>query len=262
MKILKLKSILFSLTAIALITAFLSSCEEDLINKSPSIEEQVDHSSIPEGNLKTELNLSIDSKSRAVISVSTNNNEIFAQLIHNNFKAELITLNMEDSRENDVEDINRIDEDFDESLLNTDEYFFSMKILEEYTNEGDVILYTFGEELLATLEKYKAQTHIQISSQKDNAINDRYDVDRGYVLVYGDGDHDGKRTKLRMRYDYNCGGRVFYKETSIGFYTDYEFNSCVWPYSRSDRNRYTSFSVIQDQAQSFHRGDSPICYGC
>jgi len=57
MKNLKLKSILFSLMAIAMVTVFLSSCEQDIVETPTNLEALIDNTKMPEGHLATKLDL-------------------------------------------------------------------------------------------------------------------------------------------------------------------------------------------------------------
>jgi len=229
----------------------------------PTLEEQIDNGQMPEGHLATELHLYDEENPgiSAVLSVSTNNEEIFAQLTATNFKAELITLSqVENLAGSNVEDIDRIDENFDESLLNTDEHFFSMKILDESIDEGESIRYTFGDELLAVLKRYKAQTHIQVSPEEDNSAGSRYDVWNNAFQANGDG--GSIVTKLNVRYSYSCSGSFYGKDTQGGFLNYYRFRSCKWPWNSSTRNRYSYFTVIQDVLKSHYSYRVYECETC
>jgi len=167
---------------------------------------------------------------------------------------------LEKSAEKNVGDIDGTDEDLDENLLNTNEYFFSMKILEEYTNESEAIQYTFGDGLLTVLKKYKAQTHIQISSDDINSIDNRYSVWNNAFFAKGDG--GSVVTKLNVRYDYNCNANFYGQDTNGGFLNSYTFKSCIWPWNSSTRKRYSYFTVIQDVLKSHTPYKTSSCGSC
>jgi len=255
---------LFSLFALFAVSVFFTSCAKEEIQEAVlTLEEQIDNSKIPEGRLSTELDLRDEANplNGAIISVSTNNEAIFAQLTPANFKAEVINSSeLENSEEDNTEDVDREDVNFDESLLNTDEHFFSMKIIAENINEDEFIKYTFGDELLAVLKKYKAQTHIQVSSEENNSPNSRYSVWRNYFRATGDG--GAIPTKLYVRYNYHCTSSYYGRNTNYGFYNYYNFHSCRWPWTSSSRKRYSYFTVIQDVLKSYSRANTNICGRC
>ena len=258
-----LKLGLFSLLAVLAISVFLTSCEQDVTDNVPSIEEQIDNSKMPEGHLATELDLRDEDNplKGAVISVSTNNDEIFTQLTMANFKVKVINSSELDNSEGDnEEDVDKVDENFDESLLNTDEHFFSMKIMAENINEDEFIRYTFGDELLTVLKKYKAQTHIQISPEENNSVDNRNSVWTNYFKAYGDGGQIN--TKLRIWYDYHCNYNYYKWDTQYGFLWSYEFYSCKWPWNSSTRKRYIYFTVIQDVLREYEEHNTSTCSTC
>jgi len=129
MNFLKIKLGLLSLLTVLAVSVFLTSCEQDVIENIPKVEEEVVGNQMPEGRFVTKLNLQDEStlEDIALISVSTNNEEIFAQFTAANFKAKLTTSNdLEKLAAENVEDIDARSEQ-DPSLLNTDEHFFTSK---------------------------------------------------------------------------------------------------------------------------------------
>jgi len=269
MNILKLKSILFSLMAIAMVTVFLSSCKKDFSEDPLNPEQElvnsdyeIDEPNIPTGNFISKLTLK-DEKGFvdiALISVSTNNEEIYKQFTSENFKAELITLAESEKLANEnVEDIDERSENVDESLLNTDEHFFTVNILEEYLNDDVFIKYTFGSGLLSVLKKYKAKTYFQFSPESSDALESRNRVFANAFTAYGDG--GSVKTKLRIGIDY-CGGLDWFYNTNSGFYNYYAFKTCQWPFASRDTKRYTTFTVTQDVLESFYRYNTYTCKKC
>ncbi len=263
MKFLKLG--FFSLLAILAVSVFLTSCEQEVVENIPNLEEEIGNNQIPEGRFVAELNLQDESSLEdiALISVSTNNEEIYAQFIAANFKAKLTTSNdLEKLAAENVEDID-VRSEQDESLLNTDEHFFTVKILEEYVGEDKPVQYTFGDELLAVVKKYKAKTFFQVSSEEGDALNSRYSVFRNAFTAYGDGGNI--RTKLRIGIDY-CGSYSSYDDsfhnTNTGFYNYYTFKTCKWPWNTSAKKRYTTFTVTQDVLRRYSRWNTDSCKKC
>jgi len=227
------------------------------------LEKQTDRVEMPEGHLSTKLNLQDEDnpESSALITISTNNEEIFAQFSADNFKAEMVSLaDLEKSANENVENVDGTDEDSDESLLNSEEHFLSLKIVEEYTNEGEFVQYTFGDELLKVLKKYKAQTHIAYELDTNSSKKGKNDVNKNAFNAYGDG--GVIPTKVRVYYDYDCGGKTYYKTTDNGFYNSYTFKSCKYPYERSTRKRYKYFTVTQDVLTRYTPVTTSACLTC
>jgi len=250
---------LLSFLSILGISVLLTSCGQEVIESTlHEIEEQLTDNQMPEGEYVTTLQVRDENnpESGALISVSTNNEEIYAQLIADNFEAKLVDLATLEAFQN-VEDVGRTDEESNESLLNTDEHFFSMKTLETYTNEDEFVQFTFGDELLNVLRKYKAQTHIQVSQEEDNS---RWSVWSNAFIAYGDG--GSIPTKLNVRYDYNCNSNYFGSNTNSGFYNSYDFRSCKWPTNISTRKRYSYFTLTQDVLQSYTVYRTGACGSC
>jgi len=269
MKILKLKSILFNLVAITLATVFLSACEQDypdVDNNNSVAEKTTDNITMPEGHLSVDLNLRDENnpENGALISISTNNEEIFGQLSADNFKTEFVSLaDLEKSADENIENVDKTSGDVDESSLNTEEHFLSIKVVEENAGDEKHVKYTLGDDLLAALKKYKAQTHIQFntgSNDSGSAKSGAFDVYKNAFTAYGDG--GVVSTKVRVYYDYGCSGALYYKTTDYGFLNSYTFKSCNYPYVRSDRKRYTYFTVTQDVLNSFSVFNTSSCENC
>ena len=261
MNYLKVKLGLLSLLAVLTVSVFLTSCEQEIVEAAPTPDEHIGSNEMPEGRFVTKLNLQDEStlEDVALISVSTNNEEIFAQFTTDNFKVKLTTANdLEKLAAENVEDID-VRSEQDESLLNTDEHFFTVKILEEYVDEDNPVQYTFGDELLAVVKKYKAKTFFQVSAEENDALKSRFSVYRNAFWAQGDGGY--VRTKLRIGIDY-CGGSDTFYNTNSGFYNSYTFKTCQWPFNSSARKRYTTFTVTQDVLKNYSRWNTSSCKRC
>ncbi len=265
MKMLKLNAVGLLLILAAMF--FVSSCgyEKMEYSKEFDFEEEL----IPEeenlrGRLSTELILTDknDPMTGAVISISTNNSDIRAQFTAANISVEKVTLaDIENSaKEEMVENIEEEAINSDPTLLNSEEHFFTLEILNEFTKEGEFLQYTFSDELLKTLKKYKARTHIQFYEVSNSALNSRGPVDRNAFTAYGDG--GSIVTKLHVRYTYNCNNTIYGRDTNGGFLYSYTFRSCHWPWTASSRKRYTGFTLIQDVLKRFTRYNTSWCNKC
>jgi len=259
----------------AMMFVFSSCGKEDVSNVSSSDtqEEQVGDLDMPQGNFTTKLDLrdqnSIESRDEngqgagALIELSTNNEEIFAHLNKENFKISLITQQqLETVEDRNIEDIDKVTGDIDESQHNSAEHFLTIKILTENVNDDETVSYTLSDELLKILKKYKAGTFIQFSSDSEELLDNRshYNVYKNYFYAKGDGGNIP--TKLNIYYDYFCSNTTYNSQTQYGFYNYYRFRSCEWPWNSSNRKRYRYFYVTQDVLKSFSNGTTSRCESC
>lgn len=230
--------------------------ESENLNEEEMVGSQ---SPVTQGSLQKKFEVQLEEASY-LISLSTDNKEIFESLNEKSVTGELLFVDQVDQKEN-TEDINSPlteKEEDDNVNKNSDEHFISIYIKEIKQSDTKSLKVTLSDNLIRVLKKYKAKTiiHHEYNDDQTKAFN----LNTNGFVAYGDG--GVVKTKLKIYYKYSSNGTVFSSTTRYGFLNDYTFRSCEWPTRISSRCRYTRFVVTQDVLTSYIPFNTSKCKKC
>lgn len=226
MKILKLKSILFSLMTIVMITVFLTSCEHDLIppdlNNSEQVEDKNQHiAALNIDNLPSkEITLSDESGSNNVtFRIATENEEVLALYTDKTFEVDFSEVTNENSSIQAFPDANPPNE-----------------LLDNPSEEGiDVFFQIAGLELRSDNMKFSISTNAEF----EIALR-HHNIHNWYHMGYG-----GKGIRII------CTGRGIDGLSAYAYNTGYHPELCRYPERYHFASRY--FHNQNSSSQSFWR---------